>query len=104
VGLKSDGTVVAVGDNDYRQCNVGGWTNITQVAADRYHTVGVKSDGTVIAAGYNGYGQLEVGGWADIIQVAAGRYHTVGVKSDGTVVAANLVVELTKWNLGEVAP
>ena len=25
VGLKSDGTVVAVGDNRYGQCNVGGW-------------------------------------------------------------------------------
>jgi alpha-tubulin suppressor-like RCC1 family protein len=104
VGLKSDGTVVAVGDNDYLQCNVGGWGNITQVAAGRYHTVGLKSDHTVVAAGYNGYGQLEVGGWTDIIQVAAGRYHTVGVKSDGTVVAASLVVELAKWNLGEAAP
>ncbi len=25
VGLKSDGTVVAVGWNDYGKCNVGGW-------------------------------------------------------------------------------
>ncbi|MCK4843449.1 MAG: chromosome condensation regulator, partial [Dehalococcoidia bacterium] len=29
VGVKSDGTVVAVGDNYYGQCDVGGWTNIT---------------------------------------------------------------------------
>ncbi|TET74131.1 MAG: hypothetical protein E3J42_05770, partial [Dehalococcoidia bacterium] len=32
VGLKSDGTVVAVGDNDDGQCDVGGWTDIVQVA------------------------------------------------------------------------
>jgi alpha-tubulin suppressor-like RCC1 family protein len=32
VGLKSDGTVVAVGANDNSQCNVGSWTGITQVA------------------------------------------------------------------------
>ena len=28
VGLKSDGTVVAVGDNYYGQCDVSGWKNI----------------------------------------------------------------------------
>jgi alpha-tubulin suppressor-like RCC1 family protein len=92
-----------VGDSDYLQCDVSGWTNTTQVAAGVYHTVGLKSDGTVVAVGYNGYGQLEVGSWTDIIQVAAGCYHTVGVKSDGTLVAASLVVELAKWNLGEAA-
>jgi hypothetical protein len=51
VGLKSDGTVVAVGDNEYGQCDVGNWTDITQVAAGEYHTVGLKLDGTVVAAG-----------------------------------------------------
>jgi alpha-tubulin suppressor-like RCC1 family protein len=51
VGLKSDGTVVAVGDNDEGQLNVGSWTDIVQVAAGGYHTVGVKSDGTVVAVG-----------------------------------------------------
>jgi alpha-tubulin suppressor-like RCC1 family protein len=33
VGLKSDGTMVAMGDNTYGQCNVGSWTGIIQVAA-----------------------------------------------------------------------
>jgi hypothetical protein len=51
VGLKADGTVVAVGDNYDGQCNVGNWTDITQVAAGGIHTVGLKSDGTVVAAG-----------------------------------------------------
>jgi hypothetical protein len=51
VGLKSDGTVVAVGYNGFGQCDVGNWTDITQVAAGEYHTVGLKSDGTVVAAG-----------------------------------------------------
>jgi len=40
VGLKSDGTVVAMGDNNDRQCNVGNWTGIIQVAAGCLHTVG----------------------------------------------------------------
>ena len=87
VGLKSDGTVVAVGNNGYGQCNVGGWTNITQVATGNCHTVGLKSDGTVVAVGCNAANQCAVGGWANIVQVSAGNVHTVGVRSDGTVVA-----------------
>ena len=87
VGLKSDGTVVAVGWNTYGQCDVGSWTDIVQVAAGEGHTVGLKSDGTVVAVGYNTYGQCDVDNWTDIVQVAAGEGHTVGVKSDGTVVA-----------------
>ena len=87
VGLKSDGTVIAVGDNEYGQCDIGGWTDITQVSAGTYHTVGLRSDGTVVAVGGNFGGQCDVDGWTDITQVAAGLQHTVGVKADGTVVA-----------------
>ena len=63
VGLKSDGTVVAVGDYGEGQCEVSGWTDITQVAAGGEHTVGLKDDGTVVAVGNNDYGQCNVGGW-----------------------------------------
>jgi len=87
VGLRSNGTVVAVGDNGYGQCNVGGWTDIIQVAAGDLHTVGLRDDGTVVAVGYNYDGQCDVSSWTNIIQVAAGGYHTVGLRDDGTVVA-----------------
>jgi len=88
VGLRSDGTVVAAGANDYGQCNVGGWADIWWVAAGSYHTVAVKSDYSVVAAGRNDYGQCNVGAWTDIIIVAAGGYHTVGLKEDATAVVA----------------
>jgi len=87
VGLKADGTVVAVGYNEYGQCVVAHWTDTIQVLAGRYHTVGLKSDGTLVTTGWNDYGQLNVGGWIDIIQVAGSFLHTVGLESDGTVVA-----------------
>jgi len=87
VGLKSDCTVVAVGDGTFGRCNVDSWTDIVQVAAGGFHTVGLKSDCTVVAVGRETAGQLNVGGWTDIIQVATGEYYTVGLKSDGTVVA-----------------
>jgi alpha-tubulin suppressor-like RCC1 family protein len=103
VGLKADGTVVAVGDNTYGQCDVGSWADIIQVAAGNVHTVGLKSDGTVVTAGSSGDEELNTGEWTDIIQVAAGSYHTVGLKSDGTVVAVGPGTMLTKWNLGIVS-
>ena len=87
VGVKDDGTVVAVGDNSEGQCDVGGWTGINQTAAGFGHTVGLKTDGTVVAVGSNYDGQCEVGGWTGIAQVAASYDHTVGLETDGSVVA-----------------
>ena len=87
VGLKADGTVVAIGDNSYGQCDVDGWEDIIQLAAGSLYTVGLKTDGTVVAVGDNTYGQCNVGGWRDIVQVTAGEAHTVGIKADGTAVA-----------------
>ena len=94
VGLKSDGTVVAVGygyaggEDEKQPWEVDGWANISQVAGGGFYTVGLESDGTVVAVGYNYDGQCDVGSWTDIVQVAAGSFHTVGPRSDGTVVAA----------------
>jgi hypothetical protein len=87
VGLKSDGTLVAVGYREYGQSDVGSWMGIIQVVAGRWDTLGLKSDGTVVSGGWNEYGQLNVGDWTDITQVATSFFHTVGLKSDGTVVA-----------------
>ena len=87
VGLKSDGTVVAVGGNDKGRCNVGDWTDVTSISAGSYYTVGLKSNGTVVAVGENDEGQCNVGEWTDITAISAGRHHTVGLKSNGTVVA-----------------
>lgn len=87
IGLKSDGTVVAAGDNDKGQCNVSEWRNIIAIAAGNSHTIGLKSDGTVVATGDGSEGECEVSSWRDIIAIAAGLCHTVGLKSNGEVVA-----------------
>ena len=63
VGLRSDGTVVATGSNEYGQCDVNSWTGIVAVAAGSSHTVGLHSDGIVVAAGLNNEGQCKVSGW-----------------------------------------
>lgn len=87
VGLKPNGTVVAVGDNDDSQCDISTWSGIVAVSANGFHTVGLKGDGTVIATGRAESGQCEVSDWANIVAISAGYYHTVGLKSDGTVIA-----------------
>ncbi|MDD6799145.1 MAG: hypothetical protein PUE85_01795 [Firmicutes bacterium] len=87
VGLKKDGTVVASGNNTYRQCATSGWSNIVAIAAGEWHTAAVRSDGTAVATGSNENRQCNVTGWRKLVDIAAGRRHTVGLRSDGTVVA-----------------
>ena len=80
VGLKTDGTVVGVGYNNYGELNVDSWTDIVQVSAGGgVHTVGLKANGTVVAVGYNYYGILNVDSWTDIVQVSAGGQPTDGL-------------------------
>lgn len=66
IGLKSDGTVMAVGWNDNGQCNVSDWCDIVAVAAGCAHTIGLKSDGKVVAVGDNDYGQCDASDWCGI--------------------------------------
>ena len=87
VGLKADGTVIAVGRNDENQCNTKNWKDIVAVSAGHFYTVGLKSDGTVVATGENLKGGCDVQDWKDIVAISAGGQHTVGLKYDGTVVA-----------------
>lgn len=87
VGLKEDGTVVAVGNSGSGKLDVDKWRDIIAIAAGNSHSVGLKADGTVVAVGRNTEGQLNVGDWQDVIAIAAGWDHTVGLKANGTVVA-----------------
>ena len=49
--IKTDGTVIARGNDEYGQCRIGDWTDIVSIRAGYYNVVGLKSDGTVVAAG-----------------------------------------------------
>lgn len=86
IGLKSDGTVVAAGDNTFKQCDVTEWIDISNIYTSRTHTVGLKTDGTVVAAGNNSYNQCDVSDWEDITSIVIGEYYTIGFVSDGTIV------------------
>ena len=88
VVLKSDGTVIAWGENDSGACNVpAGLSDVTAVSSGAWHTVALQSDGTVAAWGQNNSGECAPpAGLSGVIAVAAGDLFTVAAKSDGTVV------------------
>lgn len=89
-GLKSDGTVVAVGSNSQGQLNVEGWTDIVAIATGSDFTLGLRSDGTVAVAGdcTSADAMTEtLSAWEDIVAIAAaGNRVVLGLKGDGTVV------------------
>jgi alpha-tubulin suppressor-like RCC1 family protein len=112
IALKGDGTVWVWGANAHGQLGngttswaatstpqqVSGLSDVTAIAAGRYHNLAVKSDGTVWAWGYNGTGQVgdgttttprtsaaQVGSLTGVVAVAGGYSHSLALKSDGTV-------------------
>ena len=94
LGLRADGTVLAVGHNDYGQCNVSGWTDIVAIAGNMWATFGLKSDGTVVYTGgpdARDRAKLDaVKRWDDIVSIKAYDSTDVfGIKADGTIVDIN---------------
>lgn len=94
VGLKSDGTLVAVGDNSFGQCDFSDtekWSDIVKVATGDWYTVGLKSNGTVVMTGEN----FENGKYIDeeilskydnIVDIAAGYGQTMLLTDEGEII------------------
>ncbi len=93
VGLKQDGSVVAVGDNKFHQCNVTGpeWHDIIAISAGDYHTVALRSDGKVLTTqdrSEHKDSYDEIVSWENIVAVSAGYGFTLGLTKDGDVKSA----------------
>lgn len=82
VGLKNDGTVIAIGDKDFSELKE--WRNIKEIAVYNELIVGLRQDGTVVAS--KPYKGEDIYTWKNIVQVATNGYFVAGLKSDGTVV------------------
>lgn len=98
--LKSDGNVVATGDNRFGQCNVKDWKNVIAVSAGQRHSVGLLSDGTVVATEYDGKSynnQCEVGTWRNVVAISAGSDFTAALFADGTVSTTDSRIDTSKW-------
>lgn len=89
LGLRTDGAIVAGGNNTDGRCDVPAPNgDFVAVAAGGSHSLGLKWNGTVVAWGNNSSGQCSVPlPNMDFVAVAAGDNHSLGLKSDGTIVA-----------------
>ena len=109
MGIKSDGSLWAWGDNQYGQLGIGNTItqtipiqvevdyDWTQVSCGEWHTMGIKTDGTLWAWGNNNSGYLgigntiqqtspvKVGEGGDWSQIQCGSLYTMGIKTDGTL-------------------
>ena len=104
VGIRTDGTVVAVGSNSDGQCNVDDWSDIISVSASCLSntTLGLKSDGTVVFAGNGWWNDNEISDWTDIVAIYSNAGIAVGIKSDGNVVAVGSLISELSFDLSKL--
>jgi alpha-tubulin suppressor-like RCC1 family protein len=79
--LKKDGTLTALGRNEFGEGSVpDGLCNVKAVAGGSYHNLALTTDGRVVVWGYNGYGQTNApAGLSNVTSIAAGWYHNLAL-------------------------
>ena len=99
VGLGADGRVLACGDNSCGQCEVGGWEEVSAVAAGGWHTAALLADGRVVCTGRNDEHQCDTADWRGVVAIAAGDYATFGLCEDGTLLSTGYLDydEIRDW-------
>lgn len=87
IGLKSDGSCIAIGRNLVGDGSLFRWKDISSIASGPFHVLGLRTDGTVIPFGKGGAGQCQVSRWKNVAGIATGFNHSVALMEDGHVEA-----------------
>lgn len=83
--LRTDGSAVCWGRDDYGQASPPAGARFLQVSAGGLHTCGILTDRSLACWGFNVYGQRNHPGGNDFTQVAAGFLHTCAIRTDGSL-------------------
>ena len=103
VGLRTNGTIVSGGHDQYGQRRTSNWTDIVFVAANKSATIGVKADGSALFAGEM-TGSEAVSGWSNVYMAAMGGDFAVALLNDGTVPGTSGAPDVSAWtNMVKIA-
>lgn len=101
VALKSDGTVIATGNNENGECNVSEWKDIISIYASQDRTIGLKADGSVCIAG-SLFMNESLSALSNTISIDVAFGVIVGIKGDGQAVAVGTssvgATKVSDWN------
>ena len=97
VGLRTNGTIVSGGHDQYGQRRTSNWTDIVFVAANKSATIGVKADGSALFAGEM-TGSEAVSGWSNVYMAAMGGDFAVALLNDGTVIGTSGAPDVSAWS------
>jgi alpha-tubulin suppressor-like RCC1 family protein len=87
--LKSDGTVVSLGPNNFSANSMvpAGLDGVVAISCGYSHALALKRDGTITGWGDNSGGQLDIpAGLSGVVAIFAGDRYSLALKSDGRVV------------------
>jgi len=102
-GLRSDGSVIAIGEDevwDSARLRTEFWTDVVGVVAGFDYTAGLRSDGTVVVA--TSSGTIDPSAWTNIKAVGGGFTWVLGVTAGGGAVASGFsaypgVLDVGTW-------
>lgn len=94
VGLKKDGKIIAIGDDNYGQCSEAknNWDKVVRISAGDWYTVGLTETGGVLITGENFSGSYYIDNplgkeglknLKNVVEISAGFGQTLCLKSDG---------------------
>ena len=69
--IAEHGKPIGCGNDDYDQCKVTKWKNITTLSAGSAHILGLDKNGKAFATGFDPNGRCKMGGWKDLQSISA---------------------------------
>ena len=87
LALKSDGSIVGLGDNRWGMADPPDGNDYVAVAAGTYFSLALKRDGSIVGWGDGASGAKYPPDGNDFVAISAGSNHALALKQDGSIVS-----------------